>query len=251
MSKTNCNAIRRELDEMNLEEEYSGPVTLHLRQCAECQDFRQSRIKLRELVGSLETVEAPADFDSRLRARLANEKAGVPSGRIIGGWSLGTPSVVLAVLVLLVGAVVLLNHWRSPRATVAANDTHSQGTGSTAVAPQGTDATAALAPIAPESSVSATRSPKSAFVPVSLKPRHALATRDFSLSAAEVVKREESMARAGVPGDFPIDTSYQSLKVSLDDGSGNWRTISLPTVSFGSQRVLAPGSNRLAPKGIW
>jgi hypothetical protein len=49
---------------------------------------------------------------------------------------------------------------------------------------------------------------------------------------------------------FPIEASSQSVKVSLDDGRGNARTISFPTVSFGSQRVPTI-ANQLAPKGAW
>jgi hypothetical protein len=48
---------------------------------------------------------------------------------------------------------------------------------------------------------------------------------------------------------FQIDASLQSVTVSLDDGRGNERTISFPTVTFGSQRVLANG-NQFAPKGV-
>jgi hypothetical protein len=49
---------------------------------------------------------------------------------------------------------------------------------------------------------------------------------------------------------FPIEASLQSVKVSLDDGRGNARTISFPPVSFGSQRVLTT-ANQFAPKGNW
>jgi hypothetical protein len=49
---------------------------------------------------------------------------------------------------------------------------------------------------------------------------------------------------------FPIDASLQSLRLSIDDGQGNARTILVPTISFGSQRVLATG-NHFAPKGVW
>ena len=260
MSKTNCNAVRRELDEMDLGEDCSGPVTLHLQECMECRDFHQSRIKLRDLVGSLETVGAPPDFDFRLRARLANEKSGVAYGRTFAGWSLGTPSFVLGALLLLVGAVVGLNYWRTEPAAVAVDSqrdaTPKPGTISAAVTPKRTDETvvAVAPPILPKGRVQSeqnVKGPSYSGVAVGLKPKRSLATRDFSLSAAQVVRREESMARAGVPGDFPINTTYQSLKVSLDDGSGNWRTISLPTVSFGSQRVLATGANQPATKGLW
>ena len=38
---------------------------------------------------------------------------------------------------------------------------------------------------------------------------------------------------------FPINASYQSHSVSVDNGRGTSRTISLPSVSFGSQRTLS------------
>jgi len=55
---------------------------------------------------------------------------------------------------------------------------------------------------------------------------------------------------AGVSAAFPIDTSAQSITVSLEDGRGNAKTISVPTVSFGSQRIVQSG-NQFAPKRDW
>jgi hypothetical protein len=49
---------------------------------------------------------------------------------------------------------------------------------------------------------------------------------------------------------IPLDASLQSFKVSLDDGRGNARTISVPTISFGSQRMLQTG-NQFVPKRDW
>jgi hypothetical protein len=66
-------------------------------------------------------------------------------------------------------------------------------------------------------------------------------TRASVLNAAEP---------AGVSAAFPIDSSAQSFTVSLEDGRGNAKTISVPTVSFGSQRVVQPG-NQFAPKRDW
>ncbi len=72
MRKNNCKLIRRELDELMLGEAWSSDATEHLRECASCREFHEQQTKLRQIVGSLGTVEAPADFDFRLRARLAN-----------------------------------------------------------------------------------------------------------------------------------------------------------------------------------
>jgi hypothetical protein len=49
---------------------------------------------------------------------------------------------------------------------------------------------------------------------------------------------------------FPIDASPQMFTVSLEDGRGNARTISVPTISFGSQRIVQSG-NQVAPKRVW
>ena len=70
---------------------------------------------------------------------------------------------------------------------------------------------------------------------------------DFSSQRAEVINGFEAVGSTTV---FPLDTSLQSFKVSLDDGRGNARTISVPTISFGSQRMLK-NANSFAPKDVW
>ena len=257
MRNTNCNAIRRELDEIMLGESNSAPVLLHLQQCSDCQEFHQRRTKLRQLVGSLGTVEAPADFDFRLRARLANEKPGSAHWATFAGGSPGARSAVLAGFVLLLGAVVVLNHWRGPKNTATVADIVTPARQPPLVLPKGTDGIVLPNPVATPSvavtAINSTAKPSHKNVVAIFRPRPSLVARDFSLSSGSVVRHEESVATAEGPAVFPIDTSYQSLKVSLDDGSGTWRIISLPTVSFGSQRVLATGSlsNQLSPKGVW
>jgi hypothetical protein len=71
---------------------------------------------------------------------------------------------------------------------------------------------------------------------------------DFSSEGAEMIRATEPV---GVSAAFPIDgSSIQSLKVSIDDGRGNARTISVPTISFGSQRIVKE-ANQFAPKRDW
>jgi hypothetical protein len=258
MRKTNCNAIRRELDEIRLGESYSASVLLHLQQCSDCQEFHQTRTKLRQLVGSLETVEAPADFDFRLRARLANGKPGSVHWFTFAGWSSpGARSAVLAGFILLVGAVVVLDHWRGSKNTATVAGVGNPATQPPLVLPKGSEGVVLPNPVTPPNGAVAIVNPTSRLshknVVAMFRPRQSLVAKDSSLLAGLVVRREESVATVEVPAVFPIDTSYQSLKVSWDDGHGTWRTISLPTVSFGSQRVLATGSlsNQLAPKGVW
>jgi hypothetical protein len=69
-------------------------------------------------------------------------------------------------------------------------------------------------------------------------------TRDSSGTGAVVLNSNEGVA-------FPIEASYQSLKVSIDNGRGSSRTISLPTVSFGSQRALLQDASIASARGAW
>ena len=74
-----------------------------------------------------------------------------------------------------------------------------------------------------------------------------LVAEDFSSQRAEVIRGQEAVSGFEA---IPLDASLQSFKVSLDDGRGNARTISVPTISFGSQRMLQTG-NQFAPKRVW
>jgi hypothetical protein len=74
-----------------------------------------------------------------------------------------------------------------------------------------------------------------------------LVAQDFSSQRAEVISGPQAVSGFEA---FPLDASLDSFKVSLDDGRGNARTISVPTISFGSQRMLQTG-NQFAPKRVW
>src|SRR5215203_1071765 len=113
MRKNICEAIRLELDELMLGEACSSATSAHLHECAECREFQDKQIKLRQIVGSLGTVSAPADFDFRLRARLANESSSATSL-----WQFAFPRRGLAVaavlLVFATGAFLVRNLWNQP-----------------------------------------------------------------------------------------------------------------------------------------
>jgi hypothetical protein len=77
-----------------------------------------------------------------------------------------------------------------------------------------------------------------------------VASRDLALDSAPVFISGQSEA-AGPIVRIPIDD--EALRISIDDGQGKPRMVSLPTVSFGSQRLTS--SNSFVPvstqKGIW
>ena len=77
MRNMNCRNVRHEIEEAAVGDLLSSDVNDHLSNCVACKTFFREQTSLQELVASLGTVEAPGDFDFRLRARLAGEKAKV------------------------------------------------------------------------------------------------------------------------------------------------------------------------------
>ncbi|HEY6806004.1 MAG TPA: hypothetical protein VI306_20655 [Pyrinomonadaceae bacterium] len=255
MSDLNCKTVQRELDEMRLGDEQSVQVTKHLRQCNECREFVEKQTKLRQLVGSLGTVAAPADFDFRLRARLAHENANA-GFHLSGLLNFGQRGLLVATaLVLLVAAIVSVRYLtnRNTNApavattnTVAPTNEVKQ-TGSAAmpkpseevITPKRNEEVAVNDQVTKETSARRVVVNKSRVKPP-------LSTAEFSSERAPVVG-QQTMGSEPV---FPIDASQQSLRFSLFDGRGNSKTISVPSVSFGSQK-LVPTTTSYSPKGAW
>lgn len=245
MRETKCESIRRELDELMLDNEGSVAATQHLRDCGECREFHQQQTRLRQIVGSLGTVQAPPDFDFRLRARLANESSSAGFHLRAVQWSFGTKGFAAAAMLLVfVGGVVYVRTVvNRPGATEVATTVPTDEPVQPApkpvenrvVAPEQTPTVAVDGP---------RRVQRGGERRISPRPRRTPVAVDFSSERAPVLNTQRQSAI------FPIDASLQSFTVSFDDGYGNARTISMPTISFGSQRVLT-NTNQFAPKGVW
>ena len=75
-----------------------------------------------------------------------------------------------------------------------------------------------------------------------------LATRELAGTRADVIANTEPVETSTA---FSIDaSSIEYFKLSVDDGRGNAKTISVPTISFGSQRLMH-NANQFAPKRAW
>src|SRR5918998_725176 len=105
----NCQACRIEIEEAEGDEAVSARARAHAETCLSCRVFRIERQSLRRLVGSLETVAAPPDFDFRLRARLG--AAGQEDRRRLAAWpgfAPGMSAIALAAsLALVIGAAII------------------------------------------------------------------------------------------------------------------------------------------------
>jgi hypothetical protein len=249
MKDKRCGTVRRELEELKLSDDFSTGTVDHLQTCADCRDFQRQQTKLRQIVGSLGTVSAPADFDFRLRARLAADSQG-PSFRFrtFAVKGLATAAVLV---VFGVGAVVVWQRTHEPSPVVAeapqpppvvAPVHHEEGNRE---ASSGVDALVGTSVVADNRTQPPRRNERASIPNKSKRP---VTSVDFSSERATVVSNTHPAVDTSAV--FPLEASSQSMNFSLDDGRGNARTISFPTVSFGSQRVLTT-AKQFAPKDAW
>jgi hypothetical protein len=266
MRNINCRNARREIEEAAPGELLSSSVKNHMLSCTVCEKLFQEQTKLRALVSSLGTVEAPGDFDFRLRARLAAEKHAV-ARPFAGYFSLSFRSAVAATILLLVGAALMFASFklRSDRPVGVATITPTGGAASPGDSRKADNISASEVagrpekqPVVVDASVGSPAKSGLKHGP-GLKETVAVLgetnrpkSRDSSSTPAQVLKRDQ-LAQAYQTTAFPIDAGYQSLRLSVDDGSGTSRTISLPTVSFGSQRALSQSASPLmaSARGSW
>jgi len=248
MTKNNCEVIRRQLDELMLDEECSATALEHLNECSACREFHQTQTRLRRMVGSVGTVAAPPDFDFRLRARLASES----NGATVHYWSFARRGLAFAALafVFVSGAVVVRNVLKQPTQTPAVAERKATVTPEAprpvpTIQSRPADTSQQLS-----AGLAGNNQPK-VKLDRSLQPRikRPLSVLESASQGASVISGSEPVG-VGATAVIPIDASLQSLKVSLEDGRGNAKTISVPAIRFGSQRML-PNRNAFAQEGIW
>jgi hypothetical protein len=230
MTNKECRNTRREIDELEMGQRPSLEATAHLVACSGCQAFQAERASLRELVGSLEPVLAPPDFDMRLRARIAAEKYDRRQQPFFARL-ISTPALAAAALFVVIAGSV---YWISRRPVnpavtpskpaVAQNNSDSKGqptaqesrTQEVAAPTDEGSIDVAVTPIKPHRS----RAPKGGYSEDSL-----------SLPTNVAYQNEDQALVPNRPVEF-----------ALQDESGKTRRISLPPVSFGAQNLV--GNNR-------
>jgi hypothetical protein len=237
MSSIDCRNVRQEIEEVGQHDLLGAAARNHVRSCEACAAFDNNEQKLRGLVASLGGVEAPADFDFKLRARLAANRNVTFINRF------AVRSAAFASLLLLLGVVLVLVNNRSQINPVAVSTTPSVPSGTVAktnspVTPASaviSEPAPVLLPAAGQTTVVSSRRSRNNPMPQFVASSGKTKSTDLSASPARVLRPETNLGSAV----FPLGTSYDSLKVSVDDGRGISRTISLPRVSFGSSRALA------------
>lgn len=237
MSGKLCRDVRQEIDQTELRQALSAGSEAHVDSCAACAAFRNERLHLRELVGGLQPVTAPADFEMRLRARIARERD-LPKQPFIFRFVMSTPAIVVAaVLVIAAGAIVFLSQKnRSQNPTVATDNGNKRVEFTPPPVEIAKDQNSEPGPSIlnvsdntskPRESKVAGRNPRKAAVPVNVIP----AGLDSTVNSAPVVRMTDRN------GEVTLSAPLKPMIVTVYDDHGGTRKIQLPPISFGSQRL--------------
>ena len=233
---------RREIEQSDLNQRLSEQALVHVESCLPCREFHAERARLRELVGSLEPVAAPGDFDLRLRARIAAERQTSARGSFFTRFAVSTPAIAVAALIVMLAASIV---WFAQRGRNQASTTASVSPGAIDQTPAPADKSAATGKESSPPVVAGTNSPattltarasrgrdRNPFREVSGRSavsRRAVApATDFYVTGADSIRQ----------GEVSFSAPVKPLVVSMQDVRGAKRRISLPPVSFGSQRLV-------------
>ncbi len=238
MNGKECRATRREIDESELNQRLTPQARAHVASCPSCGGFYAERTSLRELVGSLEPVAAPGDFEMRLRARMASERQGRARQPFIFRLVTSTPAIAVAALLVMlaVSMVWLAQRNRSQAPSLAQNPSNEVPK---APPPQelasndGNEGAQTGAPSVPVDRKPGNRPGRGGDSARENKLNQAVRATDYGVSPAGSITQLEQRA-----GEVSLSAPLKPMVVSMQDDHGATHRISLPPVSFGAQRLV-------------
>jgi len=221
----------------------------HASTCRACGEELRERERLRALVGGLGKVGAPADFEFRLRSRMAAAKTDGGHGRFSGArWLYGFAPVAVAACFVVVSATLYFR--QSPRPQKAdppavavkpapnaepdrvpfINDEQS-GLAESAVAVE------AVAKVNRQRAAS-----QRTYRPAQKVNVRAAQSREVASKGAGRAGVEPGTLESSVTGAQVIRLSPEPLRVIVRDERGAERVVPMRSVSFGSQDFLSRGT---------
>lgn len=234
MRNFECRNTRREIDESELHQALSESAAMHLQVCSGCRAFREERARLRDLVGSLDPVNAPPDFEFRLRARLAAQPERNHPPGLFRRFGMSLPATVAAALaVLLLGTIVLMNQRNRTKGPLVAN-TNEQSNQISSAPVSSSDQ--------PTTATEASKNSPATDQLIATGPAPGTSRKSVKASQRGRSVRSDDFDEGIAPSIKGIDDGVAApakpVVVSMEDDRGATRTISLPPVSFGSQRLV-------------
>lgn len=270
----NCHKCQAEIEVNFSRQSLSDGARQHVARCGACHEFQRERLALQSLMTELARVEAPADFEFHLRARLAAEKS---ARRSASGWGWpqfvpGTAWLSLAGCVALAFAAALyLQKTTSQTTTIPASERLAVGE---APLPVNVENFQEIA------SASVSKQSLSAVVDETptkvreIRPRRNEA-RAFNMRQRVPAQPPVESLDTGSLGALPefisplplaehtrqiiplqISSALRPMQIELRDAQGESRTMTVEPVSFGSRDVVSGrGAARqtLIPsnQGVW
>src|SRR5688500_4377095 len=114
MKTTDCRHTQREIDSNELNQQLSENSRAHISGCATCHEVFERSSSLRNLVASLGSVSAPADFEMKLRGRLAAERRSNVTWINFLRQAPGVPAIAFAFVLLVVITLAVFMRSSSP-----------------------------------------------------------------------------------------------------------------------------------------
>lgn len=254
-----CEVYRIEIEERAAGDGLSVETSRHVGVCARCRELYEQRAGLERLLGELKRVEAPNDFEFRLRARLAEGESKSRPWLLRRGFVPGVVSIALAALFFVAATLTLqlrprVNEEPASRAAKApAGASEQQAT----VKTDESDAQRA-SEVATGGEQAALRDERRgverarrrvAVVAASVaqkddgasrlrRERFGSAESEFRPAPYVNSSGSNQIALANPPVAVPLQASTQPLKVVLSDERGGARVVHMKTVSFGAQQLV-------------
>ncbi|MCA1631073.1 MAG: hypothetical protein LC785_11230 [Acidobacteria bacterium] len=265
----NCQKFRTEIEELGRGAALPAQAETHAAGCDSCRSFRAEGERLRALVGGLARLEAPGDFEFRLRARIARSEG---AGDRPASWRGFVPGAawltVAGCLVLALGVFVSFRQGRTPSPQAQPAIDQIAGTKDTTPA---NDRQPAVTPVIDElptasgevkTNTSPSRVGRRVLAPRRGKfvlPREAareLASLQNVEAASEthVLDSQGMKIYVGSPIALPVSTQEAPLEALFKDTNGATRSVSVNAVTFGARGLpsrRAPVRNASYTQGVW
>lgn len=262
---SDCKAYRHEIAEAFDGGALSRGASAHAASCRACGEEMRGREALRALVRGLDKVEAPADFEYRLRARMGaggvgGRRAPLSGLRLVFAFA----PVAAAACFLVVSTALYLRQAAKTEPAEAPSAIVSAPTPRNADADaQRAATTAGTTGEVRESKQTGERPLVVASAPTAFKVRPAVHRRRAASQPAREVadggQRSETLSLTAarvISGSGMTIALKTPLRVVLRDESGAGRVVPMRAVSFGSQELLARESvsgqaSAAENEGVW
>jgi hypothetical protein len=269
-----CQQCQMEIDAAARPELLTARAGAHVSACAACRTFQTERQALRNLIGELEPVGAPSDFEFRLNARMAAR----PPAAGPDSFSLFIPRFVgLAIAASLACVFALTLGWHARQPTLGRDTGPPQTAGQVSprvVTPNDSDSLAQTVAsvssnVEGKNGTSSTAAIKKTQRRLPSVERETIA-RSNTRSAlrpepevSEMALRGTSVITATLTGNapvalppipVPVSASVKPLQLQVKDMQGETRTISVEAVAFGSRDLRAGRGQTVKTtndQGVW